>query len=216
ERAVGIVDQVAGALDAAHAAGLIHRDVKPGNILVRTDADGDQAYICDFGLARHVSSASSLTGDRGFVGTIDYVPPEQVEGGTIAGRADVYSLGCVLYECLTGARPFERDSELSTVFAHLNEPPPKATDVRPELPAAFDDVFATALAKSPDDRYSSCGELAAAARAALRGKVVAPRRPRQKRLIAIAVAAAAIAAAAVAGFLLSRGGNHESLPVTIT
>ena len=152
ERAVGIVDQVAGALDAAHAAGLIHRDVKPGNVLVRTDADGDRAYICDFGLARHVSSASSLTGDRGFVGTIDYVPPEQIEGGTIDGRADVYSLGCVLYECLTGARPFERDSELSTVFAHLNEPPPKATDVRPELPAAFDDVFATALAKSPDDR----------------------------------------------------------------
>ena len=106
------------ALDAAHAAGLVHRDVKPGNILVR-ELGGEQAYLCDFGLARHVSSVSSLTGDRGFVGTIDYVPPEQIEGGPIDGRADVYSLGCVLFECLTGERPFERESELSVVFAHL-------------------------------------------------------------------------------------------------
>ena len=135
----------------------------------RRRRDGEHAYVCDFGLARHVSSVSSLTGDRGFVGTIDYVPPEQIEGGTVDARADVYSLGCVLYECLAGVRPFDRDSELSVVFAHLNEPPPQLTDVRPELPAAFDDVFATALAKAPDDRYSSCGELAdAAARSAPR------------------------------------------------
>src|ERR1051325_8172027 len=107
-RAVGLVRQVAEALDAAHAAGLVHRDVKPGNILVTAGPDGDHAYVCDFGLARHVSSVSSLTGERGFVGTIDYVPPEQIEGGTIDGRADVYSLGCVLYECLAGERPFER------------------------------------------------------------------------------------------------------------
>src|SRR5581483_4480960 len=108
-RAVGLVEQAAGALDAAHAAGLVHRDVKPGNILV----DGERAFVCDFGLARHVTSVSSLTGDRGFVGTIDYVPPEQIEGLPVDGRADVYSLGCVLYECLTGLRPFERDSELA-------------------------------------------------------------------------------------------------------
>jgi serine/threonine protein kinase len=152
ERAVAIVEQVAGALDTAHAAGLVHRDVKPGNILVRSDADGEHAFICDFGLARHVASVSSLTGDRGFVGTIDYVPPEQIEGGSIDARADVYSLGCVLFECLAGVRPFERDSELSVVFAHLNEPPPALTDARPELPAAFDVVFATALAKEPDAR----------------------------------------------------------------
>src|SRR4051794_13800655 len=169
EAAVDLVGQAAAALDAAHAAGLVHRDVKPGNILVRPGERRDQAYVCDFGLARHVSSVSSLTGDRGFVGTIDYVPPEQIEGGSIDGRADVYSLGCVLYECLAGARPFDRDSEVAVVFAHLNEPPPRLTDLRPELPEAFDTVFARALAKSPDDRYSTCRELVEAARAALQG-----------------------------------------------
>ena len=187
ERAVELVAQVAGALDAAHAAGLVHRDVKPGNILVAARDGAERAYVCDFGLARHVSSVSSLTGDRGFVGTIDYVPPEQIEGGTIDGRADVYSLGCVLFECLAGARPFDRESELSVVFAHLNDPPPRLTELRPDLPAAFDAVFETALAKSPDDRYSTCGELAAAARAALQGKVFARRRPRRRR---VALAAA--------------------------
>jgi serine/threonine-protein kinase len=169
-RAVRLVEQVGSALDSAHAAGLVHRDVKPGNILVAEEADGEHAYVCDFGLARHVSSVSSLTGERGFVGTIDYVPPEQIEGGKIDGRADVYSLGCVLFECLTGERPFERDSELSVVFAHLNEPPPSVSELRPDLPLELDSVFETALAKSPNDRYSTCGELAAAARAALEGK----------------------------------------------
>ncbi|MEP6813264.1 MAG: serine/threonine-protein kinase [Actinomycetota bacterium] len=213
ERAVGLVEQVAGALDAAHAAGLVHRDVKPGNILVGSATEGEHAYVCDFGLARHVSSASSLTGDRGFVGTIDYVPPEQIEGTTIDARADVYSLGCVLYECLAGARPFERDSELSVVFAHLNEPPPKLTDARPDLPAAFDEVFATALAKSPDDRYASCGELAAAARAALRGEVL-PRRRRRHRLLFVALTSTLAVAAAAAALLLTR--EAPAAPVTIT
>ena len=213
ERAIDLVGQVAAALDAAHTAGLVHRDVKPGNILIRSDADGDHAFVCDFGLARHVSSVGSLTGDRGFVGTIDYVPPEQIEGGSIDARADVYSLGCVLYECLAGVRPFERDSELSVVFAHLNEPPPRITDVRPELPAAFDEVFATALAKAPDDRYSSCGELAEAARAALRGEVLARRRPR-RTLLMVSLAVVLAAAAATAGLLLTR--ESKAAPVTIT
>ena len=212
ERAVALVEQVAGALDAAHAAGLVHRDVKPGNILVASAEDGEHAYVCDFGLARHVSSVSSLTGDRGFVGTIDYVPPEQIEGGTVDGRADVYSLGCVLYECLAGVRPYERDSELSVVFAHLNEPPPRVTDVRPELPAAFDDVFATVLAKSPDDRYQTCGELAAAARAALHGEVLARRR-RPHRLLLAALVSAAAALAAIAAYFMFRSNDA---PPTIT
>ena len=137
-----------------------------------TSADGEHAYVCDFGLARHVSSVSSLTGDRGFVGTIDYVPPEQIAGRPIDRRADVYSLGCVLYECLTGERPFERESELALVYAHLNDAPPRVTDLSPELPEALDGVIATALAKEPDDRYASCGELVAAARGGARGQAV--------------------------------------------
>ena len=215
ERAVDLVGQIAAALDAAHHAGLVHRDVKPGNILL--SADGETAFICDFGLARHVASVSSLTGDRGFVGTIDYVPPEQIEGGQIDARADEYSLACVLYECLAGVRPFDRDSELSVVFAHLNEPPPKLTDQRPDLPQAFDNLFATALAKNPDDRYQTCGELAAAARAALAGQVRARRRPRRRLALAVAVAVAIAAAAAATGVLLFTGKHQQKkLPVTIT
>jgi len=106
DRTLSLLSQVAEALDSAHAAGLVHRDVKPGNILLSQEQTGEQAYLCDFGLARHVSSVSSLTGERGFVGTIDYVPPEQIEGASLDGRADLYSLGCVLYECLAGERPF--------------------------------------------------------------------------------------------------------------
>ena len=208
-RAVALVGQVAAALDAAHDTGLVHRDVKPGNILVTNTEEGERAYVCDFGLARHVSSVSSLTGERGFVGTIDYVPPEQIEGGTIDGRADLYSLGCVLYECLAGARPFDRESELSVVFAHLNEQPPRLSDLRPELPDAFDEVFATALAKSPDDRYSTCGELAAAARAALRGRMFTRRKLRRQRVLLAALAVLVAAGAAVGGILAFRT-NHAS------
>jgi ABC-type transport system substrate-binding protein/tRNA A-37 threonylcarbamoyl transferase component Bud32 len=203
-RAVALVGQVAAALDAAHRAGLVHRDVKPRNILIA----GDDALVCDFGLARHMSSVSSLTGERGFVGTIDYVPPEQIEGGPIDGRADVYSLGCVLYECLTGERPFDRETELAVVFAHLNEPPPRPTELRPELPAPFDSVVATALAKAASGRYGTCGEVAAAARSALHGK----RRRRRKdlRLAAAAAIATAVAAGAIiGGVLLTRGSGPQ-------
>src|SRR5262245_8901021 len=204
-RTLALLAQVADALDAAPAAGLVHRDVKPGNILVSPTPDDEQAYVCDFGLARHVTSVSSLTGDRGFVGTIDYVPPEQIEGGQIDSRADIYSLGCVFFECLAGERPFERDSELSVVFAHLNEPPPRVSEARPELPQELDAVFATALAKSPDDRYSSCGELVAAAQAALQGKTFVRRKLRRRRFL-IAAAAVALAAAGTAGGLLETRG----------
>jgi hypothetical protein len=180
--------------------------VKPGNILVR----GEHAYVCDFGLARHVAAMSSLTGDRGFVGTIDYVPPEQIEGGTIDGRADEYSLGCVLFECLAGERPFDRESELSVVFAHLNEPPPGATDLRPELPAAFDDVVATALAKSLDERYPTCGDLAVAARAALRGETFARRKSHRRRYVAAAAAALVVAAVVATTAVLATGGGSTN------
>ena len=213
ERSLVLLAQVAEALDAAHGAGLVHRDVKPGNILVSEAPEGEQAYVCDFGLARHVTSVSSLTGDRGFVGTIDYVPPEQIEGGRIDSRADVYSLGCVMYECLTGERPFERESELAVVFAHLNEPPPRISDVRPELPLECDTVFQTVLAKSPDDRYSTCSELVAAAGAALKGKTFVRRKLRRRRLLLAGVALLAAAGVTIGGVLASQGSNA---PATIT
>ena len=212
-RAVGLVQQVGEALDAAHAAGLVHRDVKPGNVLVADGPDGEQAYVCDFGLARHVSSVGSLTGDRGFVGTVDYVAPEQIRGETVDGRADVYALGCVLFECLAGERPFERESELAVVFAHLNEPPPRLTAARPELPAAWDGVVARALAKEPDERYATLrrarrrrGRRAARARGAARapsrrarGRGVAARGSRGRRGRRRARASRRLAAVAEAG-----------------
>ena len=172
ERAVLLLAQVAEALDAAHRAGLVHRDVKPANILIAEESAGERAVVCDFGLARHVSSAGSLTGDRGFVGTIDYIAPEQVEGSVTGVRADVYSLACVLFECLAGVRPFERETELSVVFAHLNEPPPRVSEAWPALPRALDGVFARGLAKRPDDRFATCAELMRATRAALRGRAL--------------------------------------------
>jgi predicted Ser/Thr protein kinase len=212
ERALRLVEQVAAALDAAHDAGLVHRDVKPGNILI---TDEDRAYVCDFGLARHVSTASSLTTDRGLIGTIDYIPPEQIEGGAIDGRADVYSLGCLLFECLAGARPFERESDLSVVFAHLNEAPPELSDLRPDLPSALDDVLASALAKAPKDRYSSCGELVSAARAALHGERVAPSKVRRRGLLLTAALLAA-AGAVLAGVLLVGGNGAGATSITPT
>jgi ABC-type transport system substrate-binding protein/tRNA A-37 threonylcarbamoyl transferase component Bud32 len=219
ERAIDLIGQVANALDSAHAAGLVHRDVKPANILVEQAEEGERAYVCDFGLARHVTSVSSLTSDRGFVGTIDYVPPEQVEGGRIDGRADVYSLGCVLFECLSGERPFDRESELSVLFAHLNDPPPRITARLPELSAAFDTVFETALAKSPEQRYSTCGELVRAARAALQGKVLARRRRIRRRSLVVlgtvALLAGAVAAIIVATNGTPRGTASAGLPITL-
>jgi predicted Ser/Thr protein kinase len=216
QRALALLAQVAAALDAAHHVGLVHRDVKPANILISQEPEGaEHAYVCDFGLARHVSSVGSLTGDRGFVGTIDYVPPEQIEGGDIDSRADVYSLGCVLYECLTGERPFARDSELAVVYAHLNEPPPRITALCRELPGAFDAVFATALAKSPNDRYSTCGALIDGAHAALRGQAVRPR-SRRPPLVIAAVAALAALGAAVGGVFATRGGSSAAPQITQT
>ncbi|MEA2672608.1 MAG: hypothetical protein QOG45_2828, partial [Chloroflexota bacterium] len=136
DRAIGILAQVGSALDAAHARGLCHRDVKPANILVTPGSHDtpDQAYLVDFGITKRTSTAG-LTQAGQFVGTLDYAAPEQIRGEPIDARTDVYSLGCVLYECLAGARPFDRDSELAVLFAHLNDPPPRLTDLRPDLPS---------------------------------------------------------------------------------
>ena len=147
-------------------ARLVHRDVKPSNVLLDVGArpDGsDHVYLADFGLTRRVSEETGFGGDGQLLGTIDYVAPEQIAGEEVDGRADVYSLGCVLYECLVGQPPFRRDSELAVVFAHLETESPAASVERPELPPALDAVIARALAKAPSERYASCGALAGAA-----------------------------------------------------
>ncbi len=164
--AIGILAQVASALDAAHARGLVHRDVKPSNVLLDAGArpDGsDHVYLADFGLTKRVSEKTGIGDDGHLLGTIDYVAPEQITGEEIDGRADVYSLGCVLHECLVGQPPFRRDSEIAVVFAHLEAEPPAPSARRPELPAALDAVIARALAKEPEQRYPSCREFVRAA-----------------------------------------------------
>jgi serine/threonine-protein kinase len=168
-RVVAIVTQVASALDAAHAHGLIHRDVKPANMLLASVGDGrtaDHIYLSDFGLSKHSVTTSSLTGTGQFLGTLDYMSPEQVEGRPIDGRTDLYALGCAAFEMLTGEPPFRREQNLAVMWAQVSAPPPSVRQRRPELPPAVDEVIAKALAKSPADRQESCLEFAAALRAA--------------------------------------------------
>ena len=169
DRALALLGQVASALNAAHARGLIHRDVKPANILLTQHGGRDDyAYLCDFGLAKHASTVSSLTGSRAIVGTVDYLAPEQIEGKPVDGRADVYALACVLFECLTGAPPFERGNELASLLAHVNDPPPSVSERSADVPSELDAVVAAGLAKDRERRQASAGDLVGTARAALR------------------------------------------------
>lgn len=163
-RTLGILDQIASALDAAHAHDLVHRDVKPGNILVEP---GDRAYLTDFGLTKPLKAAEAFTATGQVVGTIHYVAPEQIKGGSLDGRADVYALGCVLYECLTGGVPYERDSDVGVMYAHIQDPPPRLSQARPDLPRALERVILKALAKQREDRYHTCAELLRAAQLAV-------------------------------------------------
>jgi Protein kinase domain/Domain of unknown function (DUF4328) len=169
-RALAILDQVARALDAAHARGLVHRDVKPGNVLLAPpvfDGDAEHVYLVDFGLARSDSDDRSIGGSGSFLGTPRYAAPEQAAGQPVDGRTDGYALGCVLYECLTGRPPFPGGSGEAVLLAHLESPPPRVTALRPDLPPAIDHVVARALAKAPTDRFPSCRALVTAARQAL-------------------------------------------------
>jgi YVTN family beta-propeller protein len=181
-RAAHIVSQVASALDAAHARGIVHRDVKPANVLLGAN---DHAYLTDFGLTKRVTSHTGSTRDGGWVGTLGYVAPEQIRGERLDARADVYALGCVLYHSLAGAPPYQRESDEATLWAHLNDDPPSLHDRVPDAPAAFDAVLARALAKDPDDRFPSTGDLGRAALAAA-GRPVSPG---PERLVAIGEAA---------------------------
>jgi serine/threonine protein kinase len=168
--ALFLIGQAARALDAAHRKGLVHRDVKPGNLLIERgsdDADPDHVYLADFGITKHAMSRSGLTSTGQFLGTIDYVAPEQIRGTSVLGLADQYSLGCVLYECLTGRVPFEKDLDAAIIWAHVEETPAMPTVLRPDLPPEIDQVFGRVLAKRPDERYGSCREFVEAARMAL-------------------------------------------------
>jgi serine/threonine protein kinase len=207
-RALRIAGQIAAALEAAHARGLVHRDVKPANILVTAD---DRAYLSDFGVVKELASnGSTRTGS--FIGTIEYCAPEQIEGREVDARTDVYALACVLYECLAGTPPFHRPSEVAVLNAHLHAPPPKLTRVAPDVPPALEQVIAKALSKSPLDRYASTGEFINAARAA-----AAERRVHRRRL---AVSISLLAVAALLGAVAALGlraaftdGSSASPPI---
>lgn len=167
-RALYIVGEAAKGLDHAHRRGLLHRDVKPANIMIAAgDEAGESVVVTDFGIARNLDDSVGLTATGSVLATIAYAAPEQIEGGPIDHRVDVYALGCTLYEMLTGFLPFTRSSTLAVMHAHLTATPPRPTRSSPGLPPAIDNVIARAMAKNPADRYSSCRELAAAAAAAM-------------------------------------------------
>ncbi|HYJ23242.1 MAG TPA: serine/threonine-protein kinase [Solirubrobacterales bacterium] len=177
EQAVALIAQVADGLDAIHAAGLVHRDVKPANVLLSGGDGADHAYITDFGVARNVATQSGLTQTGRFVGTLDYVAPEQISGAALDARVDVYALGCLLFKLLTGEVPFPREGEAARLYAHLHDPPPAPSLYAPEVSMALDDVVARAMSKQPEDRYPSAGDLGRAALAAVSGaRVSVPER----------------------------------------
>jgi hypothetical protein len=218
ERAVRIVEQVADALDAAHAAGLVHRDVKPANVLVERRAEGDHAYLSDFGLTRSVASESAITQAGNWVGTVDYAAPEQLEGAPVDGRADIYALAAVLFAALTGGPPFPRESQPAVIWAHLHaDPPPIGDD---GWAARMSEVIAGGMAKDPRARPATAGDLARGARLALGAKasgVGAPprrsggsassRRPARRPRILAGLAVAAAVAGGGAWALSSGGGS---------
>jgi len=169
-RVAEIISQVSSALDAAHERGLVHRDVKPANMLLDASAGSgrpDHVYLSDFGLSKGTLSASGLTGTGSFLGTVDYVSPEQIEGKPVDGRADQYALACAAFELLAGSPPFRREEAMAVIWAQVSQPAPALTSLRPDLPPAVDAVLARALEKAPGDRWPSCREFAGALRSAL-------------------------------------------------
>src|SRR5690349_17910938 len=179
DRAVHVVAEVASALDAAHRQHLVHRDVKPANILLRAEDDGEreQVFLTDFGIAKSLDGGKALTRTGMVLATFDYASPEQIESRTLDGRSDLYSLGCVMHRLLTGSVPYPGQSLVAAVHGHLALAPPRPSTLVPELPPGLDDVVARAMAKHPGDRFASGRELAIAATAALAPSTAPARRP---------------------------------------
>jgi serine/threonine-protein kinase len=196
-RVVRIVTQVASALDAAHARGLVHRDVKPANILLGV---GDHVYLSDFGVAKD-AAALSLTRTGGFVGSVEYSAPEQIEGREVDGRADLYALACVAYECLAGKPPFHRASEVGVLHAHLHDPTPDVREARDDVSARVADVLKKAMSRAPDQRFESGADFAHALDRAARGGRRRARVVRNR----IALLAGLVVLAALAGAALGYG-----------
>lgn len=220
---VHVIEQVAQALDAAHAARVVHRDVKPSNVLLGA---GGFAYLVDFGIAASIQDATSRTSGSVTMGTLAYMAPERFGDAPSDHRVDVYSLACVLFQCLTGAKPYGVTSTEALIYAHLNREPPKPSDAMPGVSPEFDRVVATGMAKNAADRYSSAGELAAAARRALRSTSplgaaasgVEPERRKSRWPIALAGIGAVAAVAGVAAAVMTlqpepTGGQATPIPI---
>ena len=226
EHAVWILDQVAAALDAAHEHDLVHRDVKPANVLLEGENGHERAYLTDFGISKLVGAAGELTTTGRFMGTVDYVAPEQIAGKEVDGRADVYSLSCVLFHVLAGRPPFQRDTQLATLFAHANDPRPRLSEFVTGSPRELDEAVARGMAQRPEERFESAGELAHGVHVALgiseqapipavRARAPAARarrlpRPSRRLLGAVLAACAALVAVVVTAVLLIGDGGEEA------
>ncbi|MEU0502571.1 serine/threonine-protein kinase [Nocardia sp. NPDC005998] len=222
ERALHIIDAAARGLDEAHRVGMLHRDVKPANILLqRRPGQPDRVYVTDFGIARAAIETTALTEVGSVLATLAYAAPEQLMAGHVDYRADVYALGCTLFELLTGQKPFPRTTAVAVMQAHIQDPPPRATAVNPTLPQAIDDVIAQAMAKNPEHRHTSCGALAYAAAAAFDrradGATLDLRPPAERRFRRrIALGASIAAAVIVLGVASALALNGNSSDVTST
>ncbi len=202
-RVVRIVGQIAGALGAAHARGLVHRDVKPENVLL----EGDHAYLSDFGVAKDAAAGLGLTRTGGFLGSVEYSAPEQIEGRDIDARADVYALACVAYECLTGTPPFHRATEVAILHAHLNDMTPDIRAVRGDLPVGVADALKRAMARKPDDRFATAEEFARAFERAARSARRQAHVVRHRVVLVAALVAAALAGGIALGLALASPGR---------
>ena len=218
-RTLAILDRVASALDAAHTRELVHRDVKPENMLLAETGSGEpeHVYLTDFGLSTKVGDEQDDDDAAGVLGSLDYLAPEQIEDRPMSAQTDVYALGCVLFRALTGEVPFAGRSRLAVMWGHLERPPPSASEQDPEFPAALDAVLARAMAKEPQERYETCSALIEETRSALGlpGEAVAQAPPGSGRgrrfTVGVAVLSAAVVVAVIAAVLAIGGGDDGAV-----